>query len=130
MTSSTAGPRWVIGWLMPFRTGTGIPRPSSPVCAAMAWLPPVVSIGRSTARPHKVAGVRKAIEGAGARLIYLPPYSPDLNPIEQAFAKSIAPRQGTAIRRRTLESARRPGPMLRTSRMCQFLRHAGYFYTS
>jgi transposase len=36
---------------------------------------------------HKVAGVRKAIEGAGARLLYLPPYSPDLNPIEQVFAK-------------------------------------------
>jgi len=36
---------------------------------------------------HKVAGVREAIEAAGARLLYLPPYSPDLNPIEQAFAK-------------------------------------------
>ena len=36
---------------------------------------------------HKVAGVREAIEAVGARLIYLPPYSPDLNPIELAFAK-------------------------------------------
>ena len=36
---------------------------------------------------HKRAGVREAIERAGARLEYLPPYSPDLNPIEQAFAK-------------------------------------------
>jgi len=36
---------------------------------------------------HKVAGVRPAIEGAGAQLRYLPPYSPDYNPIEQAFAK-------------------------------------------
>lgn len=36
---------------------------------------------------HKVAGVRDAIEARGATLIYLPPYSPDLNPIEQAFAK-------------------------------------------
>jgi transposase len=36
---------------------------------------------------HKVAGVREAIEAAGARLAYLPPYSPDLNPIEQLFAK-------------------------------------------
>ena len=36
---------------------------------------------------HKVAGVREAIEARGASLIYLPPYSPDLNPIEQAFAK-------------------------------------------
>jgi transposase len=36
---------------------------------------------------HKVRGVREAIEARGASLFYLPPYSPDLNPIEQAFAK-------------------------------------------
>jgi transposase len=36
---------------------------------------------------HKVTGVREAIEQRGASLLYLPPYSPDLNPIEQAFAK-------------------------------------------
>ncbi len=36
---------------------------------------------------HKVAGVREAIEARGASLRYLPPYSPDLNPIEQVFAK-------------------------------------------
>ena len=36
---------------------------------------------------HKVAGVREAIESAGAELRYLPPYSPDFNPIEQFFAK-------------------------------------------
>ncbi len=38
-------------------------------------------------KPHKVAGVREAIEAAGAALRYLPPYSPDLNPIELLFAK-------------------------------------------
>jgi transposase len=36
---------------------------------------------------HKVAGVREAIEARGAELLYLPAYSPDLNPIEMAFAK-------------------------------------------
>ena len=36
---------------------------------------------------HKVAGGREAIAAAGARLLYLPPYSPDLNLIEHAFAK-------------------------------------------
>ena len=36
---------------------------------------------------HKVHGVRQAIEAAGASLRYLPPYSPDFNPIEMAFAK-------------------------------------------
>lgn len=36
---------------------------------------------------HKVAGVRERIEVAAAELLYLPPYSPDLNPIEKAWAK-------------------------------------------
>lgn len=36
---------------------------------------------------HKVEGIRQAIEAAGARLLFLPPYSPDFNPIEHAFAK-------------------------------------------
>lgn len=36
---------------------------------------------------HKAPGVREAIESVGAELRYLPPYSPDLNPIEQFFAK-------------------------------------------
>jgi transposase len=36
---------------------------------------------------HKSAAVRKAIRSAGAKLLFLPPYSPDLNPIEQVFAK-------------------------------------------
>ena len=36
---------------------------------------------------HNGAGVRAAIEAAGASLLYLPPYSPDFNPIEKAFAK-------------------------------------------
>ena len=36
---------------------------------------------------HKVAGVRQRIEATGAMLWLLPPYSPDLNPIEQSFAK-------------------------------------------
>ena len=36
---------------------------------------------------HKVKGAREAIEKAGATLMFLPPYSPDFNPIEQVFAK-------------------------------------------
>jgi transposase len=36
---------------------------------------------------HRVAGGREAIEARGASLLYLPPYSPDFNPIERAFAK-------------------------------------------
>ena len=47
---------------------------------------------------HKVAWVRKAIEDASARLLYLPSYSPDLNPIEQAFAKLKALLRAKALR--------------------------------
>lgn len=36
---------------------------------------------------HKGTGIRTAIEAAGASLLYLPPYSPDFNPVENAFAK-------------------------------------------
>ena len=52
---------------------------------------------------HKVQGVAKAIEQAGARLRYLPPYSPDFNPIENMWAKvkqilrSLAPRTESAL---------------------------------
>ncbi|SDJ82941.1 Transposase [Mesorhizobium muleiense] len=47
---------------------------------------------------HKAAGVRDAIEAAGASLLYLPPYSPDFNPIENAFAKLKALLRATAER--------------------------------
>lgn len=52
---------------------------------------------------HKVAGIQRAIEAAGARLMYLPPYSPDYNPIENMWSKikqrlrSLAPRSWEAI---------------------------------
>jgi transposase len=48
---------------------------------------------------HKVRGVREAIAAAGARLLYLPPYSPDLNPIEKFFAKLKALLRKAATRR-------------------------------
>ena len=38
-------------------------------------------------RAHKVSGIREAIEARGAKLIYLPPYSPDLSPIERCWSK-------------------------------------------
>jgi len=55
-------------------------RCSSPSCdETTSWLDNLPA--------HKVTGVRDAIRAAGASLLYLPPYSPDLNPIEQVFAK-------------------------------------------
>lgn len=47
---------------------------------------------------HKVSGIRELIEAAGARLLYLPAYSPDFNPIEQAFAKLKAILRAEAAR--------------------------------
>ena len=52
---------------------------------------------------HKIQGVREAIEAVGARLLYLPPYSPDFNPIEPLWSKikqilrSHAPRTETEL---------------------------------
>ena len=54
---------------------------------------------------HKVAGIRHAIEACGAELHYLPPYSPDLNPIENAFAKLKAHVRKSAAR--TLDALER-----------------------
>ena len=47
---------------------------------------------------HKVAGVRERVEACGASVLYLPAYSPDLNPIEQAFAKLKALLRKAAVR--------------------------------
>ena len=47
---------------------------------------------------HKGPAVRRAIEAAGANLLYLPPYSPDFNPIENAFAKLKALLRKGAVR--------------------------------
>jgi transposase len=81
---------------------------------------------------HKVAGVRKAIEAAGARLLYLPPYSPDLNPIEQAFAKLKALLRAKALR--TVEALWNAlgnlVPCFSPNECANFLRHAGYFQSA
>jgi transposase len=54
-------------------------------------LAPTLSTGETVLmdnlRTHKVAGVKEAIEAKGARLVYLPPYSPDFDPIEESFSK-------------------------------------------
>ena len=73
---------------------------------AEAFLAPTLSPGDivvlDNLPAHKVSGARAAIERAGARLIFLPPYSPDFNPIEQAFAKIKALLRKAAAR--TLET--------------------------
>lgn len=57
---------------------------------------------------HKVAGIQELIEGRGAKLIYLPPYSPDLNPIEKCWSKiKTYLRKAKARTREELEQALR-----------------------
>jgi len=81
---------------------------------------------------HKVAGVRSAIEAAGANLLYLPPYSPDLNPIEMAFAKLKSLLRAKALR--TMDDLWKAlGPLSNTfsqSECVNYLRHAGYFQSA
>ena len=77
---------------------------------------------------HKVEGVREAIEAAGARLEYLPPYSPDFNPIEMVFAKLKALLR--KYRERTIEALwKRLGEIIdlvTAEESRNFLRHCGY----
>jgi transposase len=79
-------------------------------------------------RTHKVAGVRQAIEAVGATVRDLPAYSPDLNPIEQAFSRlKAALRKGAA---RTVSALLQLiGRLIKTfapEQCANYFRHAGY----
>lgn len=77
---------------------------------------------------HKVAGVRETIEAVGAKLLYLPPYSPDLNPIEMMFSKLKALLRKAA--KRTIPALwKKIGALLETitpQECTNFFKHAGY----
>jgi transposase len=79
-----------------------------------------------------VPEVRSAIEAAGANLLYLPPYSPDLNPIEMAFSKLKSLLRAKALR--TMDELWKAlGPLSDTfsqSECVNYLRHAGYFQSA
>jgi transposase len=79
-------------------------------------------------RAHKVAGVREAIEAAGARLSYLPPYSPDFNPIEKAFSQIKTHVRRLKIRDRdTLwATLRRLGEVVSPGQARNYIRSCGY----
>jgi len=77
---------------------------------------------------HKNAAARAAIRARGARLLFLPPYSPDLNPIEQVFAK-LKHLLRKAAERTHEETWRRIGALLDSfpPRECaNYLRNSGY----
>ena len=77
---------------------------------------------------HKVAGVTEAIEARGAQLLYLPPYSPDLTPIENGFAKlkallrKLAARTIDALHEAAADALRSITPQ----DCAAFFAHAGY----
>ena len=77
---------------------------------------------------HKVAGIKEAIEAAGAELRYLPKYSPDLNPIEMSFSKlkaylrKAAERTERSLRRRIGSFL----PRLSADQCANYFDHAGY----
>jgi len=77
---------------------------------------------------HKVAGVREAIEATGARLEYLPPYSPDFNPIEPMWSKVKQRLKSRKPRNtRQLHKAARTAFAAVTAADCQgFFLNAGY----
>ena len=70
---------------------------------------------------HKGPAVCQAIAATGARLLYLPPYSPDFNPIENAFAKlkALLRKAAKRNRRRPVERHRISDRRLRAQRMRQ-----------
>lgn len=80
---------------------------------------------------HKVKGVAEAIEAAGAEVRYLPPYSPDLNPIELAFSKfKKLLRDGAKRTAEKLEELCGRVLELFTEHECRnYIRHCGYRYS-
>lgn len=79
-------------------------------------------------RAHKVAGVRELIEATGAKLLYLPPYSPDFNPIEKCWAQLKQYLRAAKARSvLALEQAIGPALATLTSHQTQaYFRHCGY----
>ena len=66
---------------------------------------------------HKGKAVRRAIRAAGAKLFFLPPYSPDLNPIEQVFAK---------LKTLLCKAAARLPQCFTPAECANYIRNAGY----
>jgi transposase len=77
---------------------------------------------------HKGSRIRELIEGRGCELLYLPPYSPDLNPIEQAFAKlkALLRKAGARTREALIEAMGRALETVTASDARGFFEHRGY----
>jgi transposase len=95
-------------------------------------LAPELSVGQivvmDNLSSHKGPRVRKLIESRGCELLYLPPYSPDLNPIEEAFAKlkALLRRAGARSREALIEAMSGALKAVTTSDARGFFEHRGY----
>lgn len=104
--------------------------------AFLAWVEQILaptlkrgdSVFMDNVRTHKVAGVAEAIRAVGAKPCYLPPYSPDLNPIENLYAKiksvlrKLAARTVDALTQAVAKSLEQVAP----AECAGYFRHAGY----
>jgi len=77
---------------------------------------------------HKGRAVSAALSTVGARLVFLPPYSPDFNPIEQAFAKLKAALRKAQARtiEAVVEQVKRTLPSFSSRECSNYFKHAGY----
>jgi transposase len=77
---------------------------------------------------HKGERVRQLIEGSGCKLVYLPPYSPDFNPIEQAFSKLKSYLRGACARSQQMlmEAIGEALSTISVSDACGYFEHCGY----
>ena len=107
---------------MDHRSSPTLSRSSRPPCAR------TISCSWTTCAPTRSNGVAAAIHAVGAKLRYLPAYSPDLNPIEQAFSKlKSALRKGAA---RTVKALwKLVGKLIKTfapEECAKYIHHSGY----
>ncbi len=81
---------------------------------------------------HKGSRVRELVEERGCKLLYLPPYSPDFNPIEEAFAKikALLRKAGARTREALLEAMGRALEAVSANDARGFFEHRGYHATA
>ena len=77
---------------------------------------------------HKSETVREIIEGAGAEVLYLPPYSPDFNPMEEAFSKikNLLRKAGARVREALIEAIGEALSEITEDDARAFFEHCGY----
>lgn len=97
-------------------------------CVLVPSLEPGQIVVMDNLSSHKGKRVRELIEGSGCGLLYLPPYSPDLNPIEEAFAKLKALLRKAVVRTREalIEAMERALNAVTARDARGFFGHCGY----